>query len=239
MTAFSIGDFGLPAVAGEPLSEVVYRSMRDKVIQGIWQEGLLLPKEDDLAALYGVSRTVLREALARLRRDGLVESKRGTGSRVTCPRRDAPAASNGIAGIEKCFEFRVSLEPQIARLAAQRRGPEELTAIRLAKETMENDIAGDRFDESLEVEFHTAIARAAQNEYFVAAFASIAAQMQVAMSVANALSMHLPVVRRFALTMAEHDRIFAAIEAGDGDAAEVAMRNHVEAARRRVFQGMP
>ena len=94
-----------------------------------------LPSESELSRRFGASRPIVREALARLRDDGLIVSRQGSGSYVqrrpdAAVLRFVPVGS--VADIQRCFEFRVGLEGAAAALAAERWEEEDLTEIRQA-----------------------------------------------------------------------------------------------------------
>ena len=94
-----------------------------------------LPSETELARRFGASRPVVREALARLREDGVIVSRQGSGSYVK--RRPDPAVLRfvpvgSIADVQRCFEFRAGLEGAAAALAAERWEDADIAEIRRA-----------------------------------------------------------------------------------------------------------
>jgi DNA-binding FadR family transcriptional regulator len=87
-----------------------------------------------------------------------------------------------------------------------------------------------------DLEFHFAVARASGNEFFEAVLRSISTPLEFAVNLARSLTLTRP--REHLLTVqAEHVAMFEAIEAGDKDAARLAMRTHIENACSRVFDG--
>lgn len=68
-----------------PLYVQVSRTLKDEIVSGAWPVGSLLPTEDELCARFAVSRYTVREALRRLREDGLVSSRQGAGTVVVPP----------------------------------------------------------------------------------------------------------------------------------------------------------
>ena len=122
----------MPDGKGQKLSDRVYGDIVDRIIQREFGEGERLPSEEQLASYYGVSRPIVREALARLRDDELIRSQRGAGSFVQRrPERAmlefAPLES--LADIQRCFEFRIAVETEAARLAAIKATDEERVAL--------------------------------------------------------------------------------------------------------------
>lgn len=221
------------------LSEGVYGSIRARIDSGEFTQGSLLPKEDALALEFGVSRTVLREALTRLRHDGLIASKRGTGNRVLEERRPTifqAAPAHSIADLEACYEFRYGVEPEIAALAAQRADHAAIRRIDESTRQLEAVVASGHLGPEHDFAFHAAVANAARNEYYIQTIAAIAKPVAVGLKVAAALSTAEP-VQRLTPTITEHRAILAAIKAGDPNGARTAMQDHIRASRERVFVG--
>ncbi|RIY01403.1 FadR family transcriptional regulator [Aureimonas flava] len=228
-----------PRRNGESLSEGVYGSIRARIDAGEFPQGSLLPREDELALAFGVSRTVLREALTRLRHDGLIASKRGTGNRVLEERRPTifqAAPAHSIADLEACYKFRYGVEPEIAALAAERADREATGRIEASARRLEAVVASGHLGPEHDLAFHAAVAEATRNSYYIQTIAAIAKPVEVGLKVAAALSPIEP-VRRLTPTITEHRAILSAIEAGDPNAARLAMQAHIRASRERVFVG--
>ncbi|WNJ87877.1 FadR/GntR family transcriptional regulator [Bosea sp. 685] len=221
------------------LGQEVYGSIRDKISSGEFARGNLLPREDELAQSYGVSRTVLREALTRLRHDGLIESKRGTGNRVLEGRSTTifeAAPAHSIADLEACYEFRFGVEPEIAALAAARADQKALKLIEESARQLEAIVASGHLGPEHDLAFHAAIAKAAGNAYYIQTIAAIAKPVEIGLKVAAMLSAD-DAVRRLTPTITEHRAIVSAIEARNPAAARTAMQEHIRASRQRVFIG--
>lgn len=230
-----------PRQAGS-LSQTVYDRLHGRIASGDLAPGDLLPKEDLLAADMGVSRTVLREALAQLRHEGIIESKRGTGSRVIgltrvgTPPIFAPAPPTSIADLQSCYEFRLGIEPCIAALAAERAGPEDLAALETTMHAFETAALAGELAANEDIAFHTALTRAARNSFYDRTIAAIAVPVEVGMQIARSFTGGRP-VDRMSTTIAEHRAIVDAIRARDPQAARDAMCRHIEASMQRVFVG--
>jgi len=124
-----------------PLVQRVHHQLRARIASGEYAANTRLPGEHDLAALYGVSRPVVREALRRLRDDGLVVSRQGAGTfvRGTEAKRGralAFAPVGTIADVQRCYEFRLEVEPPNAFYAAKRYNEPALAAIGQALQLM-------------------------------------------------------------------------------------------------------
>ncbi|RDW14733.1 FadR/GntR family transcriptional regulator [Paracoccus thiocyanatus] len=224
------------------LGENLYQTIAEQIASGGLPPGSLLPKEAEMAVQYGVSRTVLREALVRLRYEGQIESKRGTGNRVVGPaiaRTEpifAPAPPHSIADLRACFEFRLGVEPNIAALAAQRADRYDLNRIEAAAAALEHVIRSGELGAPQDIAFHTAITQAARNTYYVRTISAIAVPVEIGMKVAATLAPADPKAR-LQTTLDEHRAILQAIRDRDPEAARVAMRHHIESSMARVFTG--
>lgn len=236
----------LSALSGRPvlrqqakLSDQVYDVILTRIVKGQFPEGTKLPTETVLASEFAVSRPVVREALARLRDDGLIQPRQGAGSFVikrpgSALLRFAPIGS--IADIQRCFEFRIAVEPIAARLAASRRDTAMVSVIHDLVKAQDEAGSGVIADVNSDFLFHKAVADASGNGYFSTTVQSLEESMKTAMLLNRQLSLENP-RNKLHLRQAEHNAIFEAIAASDGDAAYEAMRNHIDVARRRIFDG--
>lgn len=216
--------------------------VHDHIFNGIssgeYAKGCRLPTELELAKRFDMSRSAVREALARLRDDGLIESRRGAGSFVIAGpdqaiRRFAPVSS--IVDIQRCYEFRIFIEEAACGLAAIRRDADDLAELEcrlLASQDIEDEDEGVEAD----LEFHIAVAKASHNRFFVDTLMSLRSHLMVGMGLVRKLSISRP-ADSLRLMYAEHREVLAAIASGDGDLATQAMHHHLEAARKRLFDG--
>ncbi|GHC34020.1 FadR/GntR family transcriptional regulator [Aidingimonas halophila] len=221
------------------LSDRVYGDIIDRIIKREFEEGDRLPSEEALARSHGVSRPIVREALARLRKDGLVDSHRGAGSfvrrRPTRAMLDfAPLES--LADIQRCFEFRIAVETESARLAALNATDEDRQAVGEALGLLEQRIRDNALGVDADFGFHLAIARATHNRYFSDTLLSLEQPITYGQNLARGLGLrrplhHLPEVQE------EHRHIADSILTGDSEAAARHMQAHLGNSRRRVFQG--
>jgi GntR family transcriptional regulator, transcriptional repressor for pyruvate dehydrogenase complex len=221
--------------------DAVYGGIIEAMSSGEFAESARLPTETELAERFGVSRPTVREALSRLRLDGLIASRRGSGSFVLRRpdrniKRFAPIES--IADVQRCFAFRIALESTGAGLAADLRAPRDLEDIRRCYDEMERARREDDNTGFVEgdLSFHLAVARASQNVFFVTALDMIIEQMRVGMNLALNLSLERERIWR-ELVQIEHKEILTAIEKGSSVDASEAMRFHLGNARRRLFEG--
>lgn len=172
---------GMAPVRVVAAHELVLEQIRTSILLGRYRPGDSLPPERSLAEFLGVSRTTVREAVAVLVDDGLVEVKRGRGgglfvrgARVsdTQLRRLIKQHRDQLEGV---FEFRKTVEPACAYLAAQRRTAADLREMKKLHEKMESLKGSDgrlptnpedsAHFHSLDTDFHLAIAKAAHNPW--------------------------------------------------------------------------
>lgn len=222
------------------LSDFAYEKILANIVGGAFQKGERLPAEDALATRLGVSRPIVREALARLREEGLIISRRGSGSYVTGqPTRTVEAFSplSSITDMQQCFEFRLELEGIAAYYAALRRTDADMAAIDAALTTWnalrDRGIVGIQEDFA----FHASICRASHNRFFMESLDFLKDNICTGMNLSRNLSLQRPDERNRAV-QEEHAVIAAAVRAQDGPAAQEAMRRHVATARTRVFLGV-
>lgn len=223
----------------QSLSSVVYQKILISIISGEYPANEKLPSEAKLCEQYSVSRPVLREALTRLKEDNLIVSRRGSGSFVIKRPDDAVLSFSkisSISDIQRCFEFRTSLEGNAAGLAATRRTAEQLGRIVAAAEKINeaNKLHALASDEDFE--FHLAIAEAANNKYYTTVMKSLRENIKEGMNITRTLSLRSS-NNRMDLVQDEHDTILKYIIDGDAQKAEAAMKAHLNNARIRMFEG--
>jgi GntR family transcriptional repressor for pyruvate dehydrogenase complex len=218
------------------LADEVADYLAQQIRRGEPPIGGKLPTEAALGQQFAVSRAVVREAVARLKADGLVRSRQGSGLYVAGPeaRRSfkvAAATALDQHGIEALFELRETLETGAARLAAERRSDAELTAIADAHAAMIR--AADWHEAGLDADlhFHQAIAAAAGNVYFAELMLYLSATLKASIRRAREATSEIDIR---AVVTAEHAAILEGIAARRPAAAARAMRDHIQGSRRRM-----
>jgi GntR family transcriptional regulator, transcriptional repressor for pyruvate dehydrogenase complex len=219
----------------ERLSDKVARQLLDSILGARLQPGDRLPSERDLGEQFGVSRTVVREAVRDLVAKGVLEVRSGSGARVA--RVDARAVSEPMRlflrsqglGYRQINEVRMTLETQTAALAAARATSKDVAELRAACDRLDELDSGDH-EPTVEdvavadVEFHRLVARATHNPLYGALLDSIG---DVLLDIRRA-TVGLP--GRRALGRRHHWEIFERIAARDAEGAQAAMRAHLEEA---------
>jgi GntR family transcriptional repressor for pyruvate dehydrogenase complex len=224
---------------GRPgLADRVYHLLYSRISNGDYPANAKLPSEKTLAEEFGVSRPILREALERLREQGLIHSRQGAGSFVR-EIRSVPlgfARVETIADIQRCYEFRICIETCAARLAAGRRNGEALEEIATALSLMQGATDSQTHREDADFAFHLAIARAANNQYFEASMRALREHIHVGMKL-HGQSLMTDGAKALKDVFGEHSAIYAAIRDGDAEAAERLMQAHLAHSRDRLFGG--
>ncbi len=220
------------------LADVVYDSIRRAIANSEYAEDERLPGENALAAQFDVSRPVIRAALKRLRDEGLVTSRQGSGSYISAsvvPKPMAFQPLETIADLQRCYEFRLTIEPAAAALAARRRSAADLAEIEKLLQLMRDATERRSHREDADFGFHLAITAAANNQYFETSMRALKDHIAVGMKF-HGLS--LQTVRGgLDHVLDEHADIFAAIAAGEAEVARAAMAAHVGGSRDRLFEG--
>ena len=220
---------------GPHLPTLVASSLTREIAQGRLKPGDQLPTEQALASTFGVSRNVVREAIARLRSEGRVWSQQGRGAFVS----ETTAASvlkiehddsQPVDAFIALFQFRSILEVHGTALAARLRTQADLARMRDAVEAMATAIYGSVAWLNGDVEFHQAIAGATHNTYVMQVVGFVSERVRESiLAVGEHRSDDMAQV-----TEREHRRILAAIEAQDEAAARQAMVAHLAGAAKRV-----
>lgn len=221
----------------EGLADRVYRELLAQIIDGNLREGDRLSTEQALAEQFNTSRPTVREALSRLRADGIVTSRQGAGTFVV--RRPDPDVTRfmpleSMSDVRRVLEFRIVVESGAAALAATVADDADLQRIRAALQRLEAAVQARALGVEEDFELHLAVAQATHNQFFVSVIASIQPHMEFGMNLLRNFSLHRT-DERMARVQSEHGDIVAAIAARDADAAGRAMRLHLENSRQRMF----
>jgi DNA-binding FadR family transcriptional regulator len=196
--------------------------------------GSRLPSEAQLVDEFGVSRTVVREAIARLRSDGLVSTRAGLGAFVADSLRALPfrlTAANAKPNVREVFELRLGLEAEAAALAAERGTPDQVAAIAAAKDAMAGAMAdgGDGVEEDFQ--FHRAIAEATNNSIYRSFLSFLEHHLREQMQITRRWTRR---AARLDDVEREHAGLVEAITARDPDRAREAARAHLRAGIKRL-----
>ena len=223
----------------ETLTSQLARALRERIDTGELKPGDKLPSEQELVERFGVSRTVVREAISSLRAAGFVATQQGVGAFVL--QRSAwpalPAEETDpdlLREVINVLELRIALEVEASALSAQRRRPEHLERMRAALDRIAAMIGTSEDAVAPDLQFHQTIAEATGNSHFTHLFSYLGAlliprtRVPTFRFLANDPLEYLRTVNR------EHEEIFQAIQRQDSDAARSAMRLHLSNSRERL-----
>ncbi|MDB5489395.1 MAG: FadR family transcriptional regulator [Reyranella sp.] len=213
------------------LAEQVMARLSADIRGGRLAPGARLPTEQALTTEFGISRTVVREAVAALRADGLVVTRRGSGAFVADPAagpfRIVSPRTTSLPDILNVMELRLAVEVEAAALAAERAGRRQLAPIRTAWKAIDAALLRGEGAVAEDFAFHRAIAEATGNDQFPRFLAYLGSHVIPRQSVR--LDVDTPAERRLYLEriQVEHTRIVTAISDKDVTEARRAMRDHL------------
>ncbi|SEM32818.1 DNA-binding transcriptional regulator, FadR family [Xaviernesmea oryzae] len=230
---------GQPSVRRKgTLVSKVTDELRDQILSGAFPPGARLPSEAQLTQSYNVSRTVVREAIAVLRADLLVDARQGSGVYVRPP---SPASVDkrldreSVTSVLELLEIRTPLEIEAAGLAALRRSPAQEERIFDCQARILACIEAGRPIRDSDFALHLAISEATNNpgfaEFLKSQGVSAIPQAEIVTESDQARQMVY-----FHQLNAEHEKIVLAISNGDEEAAREAMRAHLKGSQERHRQ---
>jgi GntR family transcriptional repressor for pyruvate dehydrogenase complex len=231
-----------PVASGARLSDQVAAQLMAEIEQGRLAPGAKLPTEANLAEQFQVSRTVVREAVSRLKSLGLVDSRQGSGVFVKLElplpalHFEAQHAASQDAVVQM-VEVRRALEAEVAALAAERRNPQDILDIEQAVKALNEAVLAGGTGVTEDVNFHRAIAQATRNPFLIQTLQYLSQFLHGATQVTRANE-----ARRLdfaAEVQAEHQAILSAIVAGNADQARQAAAAHMGNAIGRIRQADP
>jgi GntR family transcriptional regulator, transcriptional repressor for pyruvate dehydrogenase complex len=220
------------------LTTDLVQSLGDRIRDGRLPAGEKLPREADLMEEFGVSRTVVREAISRLQAAGMVETRHGVGTFAVglgdaSTFRIAPDQLGTLQDVIAVLELRIAVETEAAGLAALRRQDTHLRSMRSALDAFAAAVEAGRDAVGPDFQFHLEIARATGNAHFAQLMGTLGGMMipRARLEPAEPLTpQRSEYLRR---VNGEHEGIYDAIVRQDADAARAAMRTHLSNSRER------
>jgi len=214
------------------LSRGLFEQLSEQIKSGRLAAGARLPTEEELSRAARVSRTVVREAVAALRADGLVVTRQGVGAFVSAAPQQAPfridqEGMRSIADVLHVMELRLGVEIESAGLAAERATRGQLRAITTALEAMDRAAAQGKDAVDQDLELHRAIAEATGNAQFPR-FLQFIGRHLIPRRIVSGMPQSMGGREAYLkLLQAEHQAIVDAIQSRDPKAAREAMRRHL------------
>ncbi len=215
------------------LTDSLFLKLEAQIKSGTMMPGSRLPPQKDIAELENVSRTVVREAVARLESQGMVVAKQGSGVYVTDDARFEAFQVRrqdvtDLADVIRLLEVRLSVESEMAAFAAARRTTADITTMRSALRDMENLADDPVASAAADSRFHAAIAQASQNVMFVRLIEFLGVRL---VPPRNLYLRNQPIEAHrayVAKVRAEHEAIIDAIVRMNPGAARDAARHHMQ-----------
>jgi DNA-binding FadR family transcriptional regulator len=232
-----------PRGTGRRLHGAIAFKIGTAIVSGAYAPGDILSSEVDFSEALDVSRGAYREAIQVLAAKGLVESRPKAGTRVLPRNRwhllDPDVLAWAFAGepdtqfVRDLFELRAVVEPAAARFAAERRDRDDLKAMKDALAAMRRHTLATDAGRAADRDFHDAVLRATRNDVLMGLSASIGAAV-------NWTTQYKQRARALPRNpIPDHAKVYDAIAAGNGDAADAAMRVLVELALDDTRSAMP
>ncbi len=218
--------------------EEIVAKIKDMIDKGRFKTGDQLPVERELAEVFRVSRSSVREAIRSLESQGLLQSRQGNGTYIV--RQPIEMLVNPLASVissekdgqRELFEMRRLIEPQLAYLAAERATAEEISLMEKTLDLQEQEISKGESGTEIDKNFHYILARAAKNRFLLNI-------MDNSMSLlAETRDNFLQVEGRPEKSVLRHRQVLDAIKAGDPEAAAKIMREHLVDIESSLFEMM-
>jgi DNA-binding FadR family transcriptional regulator len=221
------------------LTQTVIADLRARILGETLKPGDKLPTEQQLVEEFGVSRTVIREAIASLRADGLIEARHGVGVFVLEPPKKTVKLSfldedtQRISSVIETLELRAAVEIEAAGLAASRCSPAQAARIRERFDDMSASITRGETAEDADFAFHIAIADATNNRQFTE-FLEFLGRRTIPRSQLKGLKAdEYATIRNEERLQEEHRAIMQAVCSHDVEQAREAMRTHLKGSLER------
>ncbi len=224
---FELPDIALSSLPTGSVKTVV-ENLGTKIANDEFPDGAPIPMESELIEMFGVSRTVIREAIKVLSGKGMVRTARRYGTRVCAPdqwnlldpdviRWHGPTSPMSAKIYQHSTQLRGFIEPEAAALAAQNATPEQRERILLASQSIKTEPHGEQAMIAADFAFHAAILEASGNIMLAQMQRLILAMLNFA-HITGAL-----MVPDMLISQQSHERVAEAIVAGDADGARAAM----------------
>lgn len=213
------------------LAAEVVASLSDQIHKGGYAPGAQLPSETSLMKAFGVSRTVIREAISRLQASGLVETRHGIGSFVIGagdrPFRIRQNQLQTLTEVVMLLELRIGIEVEASALAAVRRTAKHLKEMKNSLAAFDKAVREGVDSVQADFSFHLGIAQATQNAHFIKLMETLGAMAIPRARLQEGQVLNSQTIRYLKQVDAEHKKIYDAIENRDALGAARAMRQHL------------
>lgn len=217
------------------VSDFIYEQLEEAIILKEFLSNEQLPSERELSTLFNCSRLALREALAALEKQGLIEKRLGAkGGTFVLPttKRSNHRSSSDIESSWKdlidVFEYRSIIEPEAARLAALRITDEELDSLQLILDQSQHQLIEREEFRSLDVKFHLLLGRASGNTFLESAIRKIRTRINPALDL-------MPYSHEVKTkTITDHKHLLAALHERNSNLTKEMMFNHINGSTKAI-----
>lgn len=225
-----------PRKRSQGLAHDIVTTLTQRILLGQLAPGEKLPSESAIVGEYGVSRTVVREALSKLQAAGLVETRHGVGTFVLArdQRQGLHLNHDTAVSVRGILELRLGLETQAAALAALRRSEAQLQHMREALDDYQASLANNDSSVEPDVRFHQLIAQATGNTYFTDVIQHLGNSVIPRTRINAEERGNTDLMKLGQLANLEHEAILNAIRRQDPDAARAAMLLHLSNSLERM-----
>ncbi|MCK1783738.1 MULTISPECIES: FadR/GntR family transcriptional regulator [Pseudomonas] len=225
-----------PRKRSQGLAHDIVTTLTQRILLGQMAPGEKLPSESAIVGEYGVSRTVVREALSKLQAAGLVETRHGVGTFVLerDQRQGLQLNHDTAVSVRGILELRLGLETQAAALAALRRSEAQLQLMRQALDDYQASLANNDSSVEPDVRFHQLIAQATGNSYFTDVIYHLGNSVIPRTRINAQERGDIDLMKLGQLANLEHEAILKAIRRQDPDAARAAMWLHLSNSLERM-----
>lgn len=222
------------------MTDFLYEQVLNRILSGDYAPNMRIPPEEDIAREFDVTRPVVRNALARLKRESVLESRRGSGTLVKetkGAKRPNFGPVESVEDVWHCFEFRIQFEGGAAELASHKRDAKDLARMEATLGRLTGLKSTDmRQMVDLDIGFHQTIVAATHNRFMIATYDSWLPQIHFSCTMSANLSQARSALRQRQVVHG-HDKILQCIRQQDGQGARAATIGHLTAARQTVFHG--
>ncbi len=223
-------------------ADQVYAQLQRLIQRGEYPTNSRLPPEQELSQRFGVSRPIIRQALRRLSLEGVVESRKGSGTVVRIGQSSLQSgfpSLNSVADVQQFYEFRIDIESRASALASERHTIEQLREIEAAVQASAQAIeAGNlRVAADLNFSFHRAIAKASGNRFHQTAvelLPNAIGHVGYEFRIGTSDEEH----GRSRVILAEHIEILDAIRARQAERASALMKEHITSAQSYLYANL-
>jgi GntR family transcriptional repressor for pyruvate dehydrogenase complex len=218
--------------------EEIVAKIKDMIDKGRFKSGDQLPVERELAEVFRVSRSSVREAIRSLESQGLLKSRQGNGTYIV--RQPIEMLVNPLASVissekdgqRELFEMRRLIEPQLAYLAAERATEEEISLMEKTLDLQEQEISKGESGTETDKNFHYLLASAAKNRFLLRIIDNSMSLL------VESRDNFLQVEGRPEKSVLRHRQVLDAIKGGDPDEAARIMREHLVDIESSLFETM-